>query len=62
MRIPMNNISPLMLFWCMVYVLALLSIYTAGILVLIQGAKRSPARNQIRSNHPNNHWKDSANQ
>jgi len=51
MRIPMNNISPLMLFGSMIYVLALLSIYTciAGFLARSRETAESPAK-PIRNN------------
>jgi hypothetical protein len=49
MHMPMNTISSLILFWCMVYALALLSIYTAGILARYRDAKKAPAK-PIRSN------------
>ncbi|HTY88892.1 MAG TPA: hypothetical protein VMB80_15610 [Candidatus Acidoferrum sp.] len=45
MRIPINIISPLILFWSMIYVLALLSIYTAGLVARCSGAQR--IRNQL---------------
>jgi hypothetical protein len=42
MRIPMNTISPLTLFWYAIYVLALFSVFIAGILVCAQDASRPP--------------------
>ncbi len=60
MRTPMNTISPLILYWSIIYVLALLSIYTyvAGILGGNRNSTRTPAKNLIRSNRglriPNN--------
>jgi len=51
MRTPINTISPLILYWSMLYVLALLSLYTyiAGILARSRDAARSPAKS-IRNN------------
>ena len=51
MRMPMNTISPLILLWSMIYVLALLSIYTyiASVLARSRDAVKSPAK-PIRSN------------
>ncbi len=43
MRLPMNTVSPLMLCWCAVYVLALFSVFVAGILARSRPA-RSPAK------------------
>lgn len=45
MRTPMNNISPLILYWSIIYVLALLSLYTyvAGILVGNRNSTKTPA-------------------
>ena len=46
MRTPINTISPLILYWSIIYVLALLSIYTyvAGILVGNRNSVRTPAK------------------
>jgi hypothetical protein len=46
MQTPTNTISPLMLFWSMIYVLALLSIYTciAGFLARSRETAKSPAK------------------
>jgi hypothetical protein len=51
MRLTMNNDSPLMLWGCIVYVLALLSLYTlvAGILARNRDPLKSPAK-PIRRN------------
>jgi hypothetical protein len=51
MRTPTNIISPVTFLWSIVYVLALLSIYTciAGILARRREAVRSPAK-PIRNN------------
>jgi hypothetical protein len=51
MRLPTNNVSPLMLLGCIVYVLALLSIYTffAGIRARSRDTARTPAK-PIRNN------------
>jgi hypothetical protein len=48
MRTPINTISPLILYWSILYVLALLSLYTyiAGFLARSRDAVRSPANNQ----------------
>jgi hypothetical protein len=54
MRILMNLISPLTLFWCVIYTLAVSLIFIAEILVCARDSKRAPARNQsepIRSNY-----------
>jgi hypothetical protein len=48
MRAAICTFSPLLLFWCAIYVLALLSIYTIGILACTLAAKQSPAQS-IRS-------------
>jgi len=50
MRTPTNRISPLILLWSMIYVLALLSLYTyiAGFLARSREARKSPATNQKR--------------
>jgi hypothetical protein len=46
MRTPINNISPLIQYWSMLYVLALLSLYTyiAGFLARSREASKSPAK------------------
>jgi hypothetical protein len=46
MRTPINTISPLILYWSMAYVLALLSLYTciAGFLARSRDAGRTPAK------------------
>ena len=49
MRMPMNTISPLTLFWCIIYVLAFFSVSIAGILACSRDAKKSPAK-PIRNN------------
>lgn len=48
----MNTISPLILYWSMLYVLALLSLYTyiAGFLARSRDAGRSPAKSNQK--HP----------
>jgi hypothetical protein len=50
MRTPIHTISPLILYWSMLYVLALLSLYTyiAGFLARNREAARTPAK-PIRS-------------
>jgi hypothetical protein len=49
MRIPMNTISPLTLFWCIIYVLALFSVFIAGILAGSRDSKKAPAKNNRSS-------------
>jgi len=49
MRTPINMISPLILFWSMIYVLALLSIYTAGMLACLPGVKRFVAKRRTET-------------
>jgi hypothetical protein len=46
MRTPMNMISPLILLWSMIYVLALLSLYTyiAGFLARSRDAGKAPRK------------------
>jgi hypothetical protein len=46
MRTPINIISPLIHYWSMLYVLALLSLYTyiAGFLARSREAKQTPAK------------------
>jgi len=51
MRMPMNTISPLTLFWRVIYVLALFSVFIAGILARNQDSKKAPARKSIRNVH-----------
>ena len=46
MRILMNTISPLALFWCVIYALAVSLIFIAEILVCAQDSKRALAKNQ----------------
>ena len=48
MRVPDCNDRPRTLFWSAVYVLALLSIYTVGVLACTPGLKSAP-RKSIRS-------------
>jgi len=48
MRVPIQSLSPLAIFWCAIYVLALFSIYAAGVLASNSEAKQSPAKS-IRS-------------
>ena len=45
MHIPMNTISPLTLFWRIIYVLALFSVFIAGILACDQDSSRPPQKN-----------------
>lgn len=56
MRILMNTISPLALFWCVIYALAVALIFVAEILVCAQDSKRSPAKIQSEKHNPNPEW------
>jgi hypothetical protein len=49
MRMPMNTISPLTLFWRVIYVLALFSVFIAGILARNQDSKKAPAKTNQKS-------------
>jgi hypothetical protein len=49
MRMPMNTISPLTLFWRVIYVLALFSVFIGGILARNQDSKKAPAKKLIRN-------------
>jgi len=49
MRMLMNTISPLTLFWRVIYVLALFSVFIAGILARNQESKKAPAKKLIRN-------------
>jgi hypothetical protein len=44
MRMPMNTISPLTLFWRVIYVLALFSVFIAGIQARNQDSSRPPQK------------------
>ena len=44
MRMLMNTISPLTLFWRVIYVLALFSVFIGGILARNQDSKKGPRK------------------
>ena len=44
MRVPTNTLSPLIHYWSAMYVSALLSVYTLGVLALSRTAKLFPAK------------------
>lgn len=46
MRTPINTFNPLMFFWSIVYVLALLSIYSVIAGILARSREATPAKNQ----------------
>ena len=50
MRTPDSPINTMVVFWYLVYALALFSVFVARILSRNQGAKKAPAKNSIRSN------------
>jgi hypothetical protein len=56
MRIPMNTISPLTLFWRVIYVLALFSVFIAGILARNQDSKKGPRKNQSEAANQKPLW------
>jgi hypothetical protein len=53
MRMPMNTISPLTLFWCVIYVLALFSVFIGGILAGNQDSSRPPQKNNQKQPNRN---------
>jgi hypothetical protein len=58
MRMPMNTISLLTLFWCIIYVLAFFSVSIAGILAAGRNSKKAPAKKTIRNMHGCKPWNE----
>ena len=56
MRILINLISPLTLFWRVIYVLALFSVFIAGILAGSRDSKKAPAKKQSEAANQKPLW------